>query len=185
MMLLFNKNVFKILLILAVSSGKSFSRKEIKDLLGISNVSLDNALNYLIKSEILVKRLRRFSLNFKNDNSELVIDLVKKEYVRFKKLPLRIIFILTDLGFILGKKKGVDAYLFGSYSKLIFNDKSDIDIAVIGNSNDIINELKSFSGRVKKRYGKIIEFHFFKEDFYKNKKDPFAKEVLLDGIKIA
>ncbi len=185
MMLLFNKNVFKILLIFAVSPGKSFSRGEIKSLLGISNVTLDNALSYLLNSEILIKKSRRFSLNFENENLEIIMDLVKKEYTKFKRLPLKILFILVDLGFIIGKKKGIDAYLFGSYSKLIFNEKSDIDIAIIGNVDGIMKELKVFSNKVKKKYGKIIEYHFFGKDFYKNKKDPFVKEILLDGIKIA
>ena len=73
------------------------------------------------------------------------------------------------------------AYLFGSYSKLIYKDTSDIDIALL----DSMEKYSKIIGKLERKYGKRIEAHYFeKKEFYRNKKDPLVKDILKNGIRL-
>lgn len=75
-------------------------------------------------------------------------------------------------------------YLFGSYSKLIYNENSDVDIALVITSinEDIINKIVN---KLEKKYDKKIELHIFdKQKFYKNKKDPLIKDIVKNGVRL-
>lgn len=52
---LFNKDVFKILTVLSLSPGSRFLRKELKEKTKMNNINLDNALNILLNSNIILK----------------------------------------------------------------------------------------------------------------------------------
>ena len=77
-----------------------------------------------------------------------------------------------------------EVYLFGSYAKGTNNEDSDIDIAVIINSDsntfDLMVELMMFTQNIDFR----IEPHPIKvKDFEEG--NPFVQEILDTGIKIA
>ncbi|HEB32448.1 MAG TPA: nucleotidyltransferase domain-containing protein [Spirochaetes bacterium] len=81
------------------------------------------------------------------------------------------------------KYKIKKACLFGSYAGDVYNDDSDIDIAlVIENIEDHFGTQINLM-KLRRKYDTRIEPHPFKiEDF--NESHPFAFEILKKGIEI-
>lgn len=77
-----------------------------------------------------------------------------------------------------------EVYLFGSYAKGTNNEDSDIDVAIIINSNqntfDLLVDLMMYTQNIDLR----IEPHpIKKEDFESG--NPFVQEILNTGLKVA
>ena len=180
---IFNKDILKVLTIFSISQGSRFLRNELKEKTRLNNINLDNALNDLLNSDIIKKEKRLLYLNL--DNKE-IIKLIYDEYKKLRELPLNVYFLIIDIVFFLSKLKIINVYLFGSYSKLVFKDTSDIDIAVISEkiNNKTKKELNKLIRKLELKYKKNVEIHYFTKEFYKNKKDPIVKEILRNGIKI-
>ncbi|MBS3132080.1 nucleotidyltransferase domain-containing protein [Candidatus Woesearchaeota archaeon] len=68
-------------------------------------------------------------------------------------------------------------YLFDSYAKLVHNEKSDIDIAIVIEKGKNAEAAKKAARKAEARYGKAIELHFFE------KKDLKGKDSLISEIK--
>ena len=181
----FNRDIAKILTLFSVSPGSSFTRNEIKEKTLLNNVPLDNSINVLLSNDILLKERRFLKLNFDNKNLTMLMDLVKKEHLRFKQIPLKIYYMLLEISSSFSNIKGITKiYLFGSYAKLIYTKKSDIDLAVILEKEDkeLVNKLKKSIKKIEKKYDKNVEPHFFeKKDM--GQKDPLINEILRNGIK--
>lgn len=177
---LFNKDVFKILSLFSISPGSRFKRNEIKEKTKLYNINLDLALNRLINLGLLKKDKNLYQINFENEIKKEILDLIIKEYKRIREIPFRVYLLLIDFLEEISKNKEIEAYLFGSYAKLIYKENSDIDIAVINGKVNV-----KFINKLEKKYGSKIEVHYFKKDeFYKNKKDPLIKEIIKNGIKL-
>ncbi len=181
---IFDKDIVKVLTIFAVSPGSKFLRKELKEKTRLNNINLDNAMNILLNSGLVKKEKRLISLDL--ENSKIVSGLIANEYKILKELPLNVYFSIIDIIFLLRKFKSIDVYLFGSYAKLIFKDMSDIDIAVVSDKIDTKEkkELNKLIEKLELRYGKKIEVHYFERNFYKNKKDPFVKDILKNSTRL-
>lgn len=177
---IFNINLMKILTVFSISPGSRFLRNEIKEKTKLNNVTLDDSLNILINTNILKKEKKLLSLNL--ENKELT-EIIKNEHKNLNNLYTQAYFPILDVLNFLSPIKKIKAYLFGSHAKLIYNENSDIDIAII--SDDLTqkhkDKLNKFISRVEKRYNKQIEIHYFTKSFYKNKKDPLVKDVLRNG----
>ena len=180
----FDDDISKILTIFSISKGSAFSRKDLKELTKFNNVNLDNAINTLINSKLLRKEKRLMRLNL--DESKTVIEVVLGDYKNIRELPLDVYFSILDLVYYLRNLKGTNVHLFGSYAKLVYKEKSDIDILVISDkiSTTIKKEIEIIVKKVYSRYSKKIEMHYFGNNFYKNAKDPFVLDVLKNGIKL-
>lgn len=180
---IFDTDVFKIITLFSASPGSRFSRKELKEKTLLNNVPLDKALTRLAYSKILLLEGRFYFLNLYSEAAKLLIQLAKKQFVELREIPLSVYFLLLDLAYYLSSQKGCDVYLFGSYSKLVYKEGSDVDVAIV---SDIID--KKFVRKVvvalEKIYKKKIEAQFFDRKFYKNKSDPLVKEILKNGVKI-
>ena len=75
--------------------------------------------------------------------------------------------------------------LFGSYAKGTENEDSDIDIAIISSDfNDIIEDGAKLIGLTWKIDTRIEPHPILSED-YKKVSDPFVREVVDTGIKVA
>ena len=75
--------------------------------------------------------------------------------------------------------------LFGSYAKGTENENSDIDIAIISSDfNDIIEDGANLIGYTWKIDTRIEPHPITKED-YESIANPFVKEVIDTGIKVA
>ena len=179
----FIQNAYKILSMFSLSPGSRFSRKEIKEMTRLNNVPLDSAISTLFSSGILTRERNLYSLDFENRATKNILELITKERLKAKELPFDIYLTLVDIVSFLSAYKDVHAYLFGSYSKLIYNEKSDIDIAVIATKS---LDKKNLQRRIEKLeivYNKKIELHLFDKDtFYKNRKDPLVRDIIKNGI---
>ena len=178
-----DKSCAKILLFLAVSPGSNYRRNEIKDKIQLNNVTLDIALNKLIAFNILINKKKIYSLNISNELAKQVLNEVKG----ISSLPLIIQYLSLDLINKLIELKGIKSIiLFGSYSKLIFSDKSDLDIAIILN-NSIKNKfildkkVSLISRKVSKKYKKEVHYYLLLESDLKHKNDPLIKDILRNG----
>jgi len=182
---LFSQDCFKVLSLFSLSPGSRFNRDEIKAKVLLNNVPLDAALARLLSSGVLVRVGNFYSLNFESDFAKVLVDLCRKQHKLLKELPLVVYYLLLDFVSALSSVKGVEVLLFGSYSKLVFTEKSDIDLAVL-----TIKRVDKvfFNGlvlKLEKVYGKNVEVHFFdKRSFLKSKKDPLVKDILKNGIRL-
>ena len=86
----------------------------------------------------------------------------------------------------ISKHYKIDAIiLFGSYAKGTENENSDIDIAIISSDfNDIIEDGAKLIGLTWK-VDTRIEPHPITTEDYKKVANPFVKEVVDTGIKVA
>jgi len=181
---LFEKDIVKILTLYSLSPGSRFSREEIKKKTDMNNITLNKTLFLMLNLALLIKEKHLFSINFENKNSKLAMGFVSNQYSLLKHLPLSSYYILLEIYYeIIKEKIGGEVYLFGSYAKLTFREKSDIDLAVISDTLDKKSFNKCIS-RLEKKHKKKIEVHYFSNNFYKNKKDPLVKEILQHGVRL-
>lgn len=181
--LVFDKDIFKILTVFSISPGSRFRRNELKEKLILNNIPLDNALLKLIKQNLIKQEKKLYSINFENSDIKLILEAINKQYKFLKEIPLNVYFLLIDLISNIKLIKS-EIYLFGSYSKLIYKEDSDIDIAILDKSfkKESINQ---FINKLEKKYKKEIQLHIFdKKEFYKNKKDPLVKDIIKNGVRL-
>jgi len=179
---LINPNLAKIILIFAASPGRKWQRKEIKEMTGMNNVPLDNSLNELLTHKLINESKRIYSLNFENS---IVQQTVKEIKEKISNLPFKIQFILVDFINSISKIKDAEKIiLFGSYSKLVFNEKSDVDLAIVLKERSNLHEKKIslLTEKLSKRHKIDIQEHFFTESDLKHKEDPLIKDILRNGI---
>lgn len=179
-----DQNCAKILLFLAISPGSKYRRNEIKEKTTLNNVPLDISLNKLLALNIIKEKNKIYSLSLDNN---FVKDLFDKR-VEISYLPLIIQYAILDLtDKMIEIRKISNIILFGSYSKIIFSDKSDIDIAVILRNNSVKDKSKIekkislISRKISKKYKKEIHYHLFFENDLKHKEDPLIKDILRNG----
>lgn len=102
-----------------------------------------------------------------------------------KNVDVNIIYIIKEYIKEISKYYNIhEVYLFGSYAKGTNNDDSDIDVAVVINSEentfDLLVELMTYTQNIDLR----IEPHPIKlKDFEEG--NPFVKEIIDTGIKVA
>jgi uncharacterized protein len=179
----FLKNSSKILMLFSISPGSKFTRNEIKEKTMLHNIPLDRAINILLNNNILIKEKRLLSLGLENNNVKSIVDLMRKEYIRFKEISLKIYYLLMDVSSELSENSSIKSiYLFGSYAKLIHTEKSDVDLAIVLKKN-IEKEIKKIIAKIEKKYGEVIEIHFFDEKDMKQK-DKLIKEILRNNVEI-
>lgn len=179
---LINKNSAKVILLFSTSPGRKYLRKEIKEKTEINNVPLDASLAELLNLKMIMKKGKIYSLNLENN----LVSQIFEELKEMSYIPLKIKFMLNDFVFYVSKIKGINnIILFGSYAKLIFSDKSDIDIVVICESkSEMESKVVPIADRLSKEYKKNIHVNFFSEQDLKHKKDPLIKDILRNGKRI-
>lgn len=181
----FTKDCFKILNLFSLAPGSRFNRTEMRKKLLLNNVPLDAALVRLLSAGILSKERNYYSINFENPYSKPFLELCKKQYKQLRELPLNIYYLLVDLVSSLSLQKGTKISLFGSYAKLVYTEKSDLDLAVLTTTKTDKQFIKKITNKLEKSYNKNIELHFFdKKSFLKNKKDPLVKDIIKNGVKL-
>jgi len=183
---LINESSARVLLFLAISPGSRYLRKEIKEKTMINNVPLDYALSELLMFRMIKLEKKFYSFNLENETARLAFNEIKE---KIGGLPLNVQFILLDFIHKVSKIRGIsNIILFGSYAKLIFSEKSDIDIAIIFKDNDSKKKndkkINSLADNLSKKYKKEIQTHFFVEEDLKHKEDPLIKDILRNGREI-
>jgi predicted nucleotidyltransferase len=180
---LFDKNCAKLLLLMLISPGRNHQRKEIQEKSEMNNVPLDNSLSKLFFLGLIKRKNMLYSLNLEND----IIERLLHEREKLLNIPLKVQYLLIEFVDLVSKLRQIKkAILFGSYSKLIYHEKSDIDIAII-----FENKIKSrtklerniflIKNKLSKKYKKNIQTHFFNEADMKHKEDPLIRDILVNG----
>jgi len=183
--LLMDADAFKVMTLFGISPGSRFNRKEIKEKTRLNNIPLDRALKAALASGVLERDGNYYSLNQEDEKSKELASLVSWQYKSMKSLPLDVYFLLTDFMGAASLERGIELYLFGSYSKLVYSKKSDVDIAVLCTKTTDKAALKKVVRKLEARYGKNIELHFFdKQSFHKSHKDPLVKDILKNGLRL-
>ena len=167
---------------MTISPGSRYIRREIKEKTEIHNVPLDNSLAELLTSKLIERKGKLYFLNVENR----IIKEMLEEIEEIKSLPLKVQFILLEFVKSILAIRGIEnIILFGSYSKLIYSDKSDIDVAVIfkeENENEGTKKRISHIAReISKKHKKEIQEHFFTKSDMKHKEDPLIKDILRNG----
>lgn len=181
---LIDNGLMRVLTLFSLSKGIRLRREEIKEKTFLNNVSVNKALNTLVNCGFLRYQRRLYELSIDNEELNSILEYLKKDYLKLKHLALKDYFMIVDIiSCILASKGRFDLYLFGSYSKLTYSDKSDIDIAII--SEEVQKkEIQKITNKLEKKYKKEIEIHYFGKDFYKNKRDPLVKDIIQNGVRI-
>jgi len=180
---LINKNYARILLLFTMSPGRNRTRSEIKQGTELNNVPLDIALNKLINLGILSEKKKIYSLNLEN---ELVARLLEEKKI-FINLPIKVQFVLIEFIDNITRLRDIrDIILFGSYAKLIFTDRSDIDIALILDNRikdkaKLEKKIFLIKNKISKEYKKEIHTSYFLEQDLKHKEDPLIKDIVQNG----
>lgn len=104
-------------------------------------------------------------------------------------MPFDVYLLLIDFVDYLSQIKNIELYLFGSYSKLVYHEKSDVDMAIISPKAIDKSLIYKLIQKLERTYGKKVEIHEFeRSSFYKNKKenkkDPLVKDILRNGIRL-
>lgn len=176
--------IVKVLTIFSLSPGSRFNRKFLKEKTNMPNIILDKTLIKLENFGFIKQEKNLWAIDFKKKEIKELLNEFKDNHIKFKQLPFKEYFVILKIIAELSQIKDIgEIYLFGSYAKLIFKEKSDIDIAII---SDRVNKkkvnLKIF--KLEKKFKKRIETHIFTKEFYKNKKDALVREILQHGILI-
>ena len=182
---IFDKNCAKILLSFLTSPGRNHNRKEICERTGMNNIPLDISLNKLLFLKLIKENKRIYSLNLEHN---LAKDMIE-EGRAFSQIPFDAQFAIIELIADISKFRHIKRIiLFGSYSKLIFSERSDIDIAIITEDNlpgkkqaQLEKQIFLIKNKLSKKYKKVIEMHYLNETDLKHKKDPFIKDILRNG----
>jgi len=187
---LFDKSIVKVLSFILISPGSKYKRKELKEKTKMNNVPLDNTLKKLKSLKLIEEKKNIISLNLIEEENKEIFNIISNEYKSFN-LPYNIFNILVEISEKLSKINEINsAILFGSYSKLIYTDKSDIDISIIfedkiKTANIKEKQINKEIRKISKKTKKDIQLHFFSEkDIKNNKTDPLIKDILRNGKKI-
>lgn len=182
---IFDSGSFKVLALFALSPGSRFRRKEVKERTRMYNVPLDSALSRLVSSGIIGKEKNLYYVNFENSYAEQTLTIASAHHRQLKNLPLDVYLLLVDVIYELSTAKDLQAWLFGSYSKLVYTDKSDVDIALLVPQTFSKERIRKVFNKAEKQYGKRIEAHFFDvRSFYRNKRDPLVREIIKNGVRL-
>lgn len=180
-----NKNLIKIIAYLVISPGSRYTRKEIKEKTSMNNTPLDDAIAKLKLLKIIKKEKSLYSINLESERTKSISELLKTEYSKYNLSYNNFIILLEILDKISKFSHIEDIILFGSYSKLVHTDRSDIDIAIISSNklnNKIEAKIKKALNNLSEKEKKIIEPHLFTtKEIKENKSDPLIKDIIRNG----
>ncbi|MBW2989450.1 nucleotidyltransferase domain-containing protein [Candidatus Woesearchaeota archaeon] len=172
-----NKSIWRFLALASYSPGSGYTRKEIKELLRWNNLSLDRTLDKLIFYKIIIKDGRKIKLDFSNEETSLLLDIVEKDKKRLNYPSFNLFMVLVDFLRIIESFDISQVYLFGSHAKKTASVSSDIDIAVF--SEGKVNLIKA-KDQILQDYGRNIQLHYFDVD----EKGKLVSEVMKHGVRL-
>lgn len=186
------RTTWKIILLMSEASGKVLTRRQIREHTKIGNKVLIKFLMILEKFDIVQAtkrgRLHQYKLNIANPFTKSIIELIQHERrqlnaVYFGDLILirEFVYELTNFDFVNIEK----IILFGSVAKHTATIHSDIDIALITKQEVTPREQllhTHVSGQLEKRFGKVIQVHYFTRDEFEKSSSKLVEEIKTDGL---
>jgi len=187
-----SKAVWRVLIILAEAPGQGITKEEIKKITKLGGNSIFNAVNILLKNDIItankVGKKTYYKINLANKYSLIINEIIMHERKDLNNMNQKIVTILREFTRLVNKAINPESiYVFGSIVKGSYTEKSDIDIAIITDrelkTNKII-EMEKINEKLEKRFGREIQTHFFTEKDFRQLKDRLIEQVHRDGIKL-
>ena len=137
----------------------------------------------VVKTEI-TGDVTTYSLNPNNNLTLSYLNLINDLEIQKKKFPRE---ILSDIQKRISKQTDFFILIvFGSYAKNKATEKSDLDIAVIVESEQIEKEITPFLETVKRREIKPIDYHVFTENEFlemlKAESENVGKQIYKNSI---
>lgn len=172
-----NTTSFKLLGVFLRNPSKQFYESEIKRKSGLSAGAVNKHMKFLVEDN-LVNIEKRGKMKFYRLNKD---DL----FVRRMKIAYNLSLPIIDKIKIIGKKLGVQIYLFGSVARGEDLEDSDYDILIIGQEKR--NLIEREFNKIRKGFDKKIKILVFtKRDWIKMRKnDPaFYERVEKDKIEL-
>ena len=158
--------------LLCVKAGEELSQRDIAKELKVSPTAVSNPIKKLIKANLIsLEKLKTINLISFNRDKQRAIDLKRVENLRnLYKSELS-----KDLMHLF---PGCTIFLFGSYSLGEDTNTSDIDIAIIGGKDKII-DLEKY----KKMLNREININFYKswKDIHDNLRNNILNGIILHG----
>lgn len=172
-----NKSNWKLLALMSYAPGAGYTRNEMQKIIKWTNLSLDRTIRKLEFYKIILKDKRIIKLNFSNERTKQILEIIEfeKKKLNYPQLPL--FLIIHEFIRLVDDKKIDTMYLFGSYAKKTAKESSDIDIAIF--SKEKINLIQA-KDRILQEYDKEIQLHYFNLD----EKSKLVEEVKKHGILI-
>ena len=164
----------KILRLLFVKAGISLNALNIAKILGVSQPAVMKSLPYLEKENLIKiqqdKESKRWSIELNGENYK-VMQLKRAD-------NLKLIYESGLADFLEKEFAGATIILFGSYSRGDDTIKSDIDFAVIGRKDKLI-DLEKF----EKIFEREININFYEsfKNIHKNLKENLFNGIILAG----
>lgn len=157
---------------LGIKAGEKLSQREIARYLDVSPTAVASALKSL-KAKDLIKLEETKTINFisYNRDNPKAIELKRAE-------NLKNIYISGLSGYLEEKLAGATVILFGSYSKGEDTKGSDIDIAVVGRKEKII-ELEKYEKAINRKIS--IQFYSSWKGIHRHLKNNILNGIVLCG----
>ena len=176
----------KILKLFSLAPGKALSRNQVKELAKLPNVSLDLAIQRLVKEGIITTEKRMLRLNLSNEKTARILEILKAESASLREIPYKIWLVLFDFSSSIEKTHFLKAFLFGSWAKHIAREDSDIDIALISNEKNTKEEMlaEKIAENLENKYKRKIQLHFFDKLRWEKAKSSLIKEIKRDAIEV-
>lgn len=187
-----SRSTWKILFVLAEAPGKAVSRKEIRALTMIGNKMVDKYVELLNQFEIIsinkIGRRKYYKFNFNSLFAQKLLELIRLEKEKLENINFSLINLLREFVYEvinLSKNNLSRIILFGSYAKRTYTEKSDVDLALVIKEKSPTEELLIIEmiDKLKKRFGKEIQVHYFTEKEFLTK-NRLLEEIKKDGVVI-
>lgn len=187
------RTAWKILFVLGEAPGKAVPRKEIQRLTGVGNKALSKFLLLLEKFGLITSirdgNAYYYRINYSNMFSKEALEMIQHEKQSLNSPDFIALNILREFVYELTNvnlENIQKIILFGSYAKKTYSQNSDIDTAIIVKKISPGDEIlvAEIIDRLKKRFGKEIQPHYFTEDEFEThkKKEGLEKEIARDGV---
>lgn len=157
---------------LCIKAGEKLSQREIAKSLKVSPTAVANSIkNLKTKNLVNVEKTKTINfISFNRDNHK-AIDLKRVE-------NLKQIYVSGLSDFIEEKLAGSTIILFGSYAKGEDTLTSDIDFAVIGRKNKLL-DIQTFEKILNRKIN--MNFYDSWEDIHKHLKNSILNGIVLHG----
>lgn len=179
-----NKTCMRALRLLSRSLNKFFTIKEIQENTSLGFGNLFQAIKTLEYHDLIIRKdskVKKYKLNYQNSLNNQLIKLFEEENKIFQNIDLSLLKILADFESEIIKTINVEKIiLFGSVARGTYDDKSDIDLAIINKTNTRTNKLK-LTG-IAKKYPREIQLHFFTIKEFNESKEPLIKNIKKEGV---
>lgn len=158
--------------LLCIKAGEKLSQREMAHLLGVSPTAVANSLQKL-KECNLVKVEKTKTINFVSFNRD------EQKAVELKRVEnLKNMYTSGLSNYLFHALPGGTIILFGSYGRGEDTIKSDLDIAVIGRKDKIL-ELEKYEKALKRRIN--VNFYDSWAEIHKHLKNNLLNGIVLHG----